>query len=338
MKKKIAINGFGRIGRLTLRRLLQNPDVEVVAINDLTDNHTLAHLFKYDTAQGPFQGDVSATDEAIVINGKAIKAYTQRNPADLPWAELGVDVVLECTGVFTTEEKAGLHLKAGAKRVVLSAPPKSEGIQTIVLGVNEHEIDPEQRIFSNASCTTNCLAPLVKIIDEKWGIERGFMTTTHAYTSTQRIQDAPEKDLRKARAAAANIIPTTTGAAKAVYLVYPKVKGKIDALALRVPVITGSLVEFNVMTEKDVTLEDVIATFKTKATGDLNGILEFVDAPIVSSDIIGNSHSSIFDAQMTRVSDKMIRLFSWYDNEAGYSARLADMCALVAVLQTPVPA
>ena len=330
MAKRIAINGFGRIGRLTLRNLLKNKNVEVVAINDLTDNATLAHLFKYDSAQGTFPGKVTATDKHIQIGNKKIVALTERNPAALPWKKLKVDVVLECTGVFRTSEKAGLHIEAGAKRVVISAPAKSDDVQTIVMGVNDEELDPANRIFSNASCTTNCLAPLTKIINENWGFVQGSMTTTHAYTADQRIQDAPHRDLRRARAAAFNIVPTSTGAAAAVGKVYPDVKGKMFAMALRVPVITGSLVELNVVVEKDITVEKVNKKFSSASRGKLKGILEYVDAPLVSSDIIGNPHSSIFDSQLTQVDGKLLKVVSWYDNEAGYSARLADFCAIVA--------
>ncbi|MEM1321283.1 MAG: type I glyceraldehyde-3-phosphate dehydrogenase [Bacteroidota bacterium] len=336
MAKKIAINGFGRIGRLTLRQLLQNDTVEVVAINDLTDNATLAHLFKYDSAQGAFGGTVEASDDFIIIDGQKIHSYTQRNPADLPWKDLGVDVVLECTGVFRTSEKAGLHLQAGAKKVVLSAPAKSDDIQTIVLGVNDNELDGSNDIFSNASCTTNCLAPVAKIIDENWGFVQASMTTIHAYTADQRIQDAPHSDLRRARAAAFNIVPTSTGAASAVGKVYPAVKGKMFAMAVRVPVITGSMIELNVVVEKDVTVEAVNAAFKAQSEGDMKGILEFATDPLVSSDIVGNPHSSIFDSQLTKVDGKMIKVVSWYDNEAGYSARLADLCARLAALPVAV--
>lgn len=332
MAKRIAINGFGRIGRLTLRNLLKSKDVEVVAINDLTDNKTLAHLFKYDSAQGTHPAKVVATEKYIQIGNKKITALTQRDPSKLPWKKMKIDVVLECTGIFRTSDKAGLHLKAGAKRVVISAPAKDDGVQTIVLGVNDGELDASNKIFSNASCTTNCLAPLTKIINENWGFVQASMTTTHAYTSDQRIQDAPHRDLRRARAAAFNIVPTTTGAATAVSKVYPPVAGKMFAMALRVPVITGSLVELNVLVEKDVTIEEVNKKFEVASRRKLKGVLEYVDAPLVSSDIVGNPHSSIFDSQLTQVAGKMIKIVSWYDNEAGYSARLADMCRRVVKL------
>jgi len=330
MTKKVAINGFGRIGRLTFRNLMKKEGIEVVAINDLTDNKTLAHLLKYDSAQGPFDGTVESADDALIVNGKKIMASSERNPENLPWGELGVDVVLECTGVFRTKEKAGLHLKAGAKDVVISAPAKSDGVQTIVLGVNDDELDRRKNVFSNASCTTNCLAPVAKIIDENWGLTVGSMTTTHAYTSDQRMQDAPHSDLRRARAAAFNIVPTSTGAAIAVAKVVPSVAGKLSAIAVRVPVITGSMIEVNCIVEKDVTAEEINAVFKKYADGPMKGILQYTEDPLVSSDIVRNPHSSIFDAGMTSVNGKLIKIVSWYDNEAGYSARLADLCAMIA--------
>lgn len=329
MSTKVAINGFGRIGRLTFRNLLTNPDIEVVAINDLTDNHTLAHLLKYDSAQGPFNGTVSATDTSLTVNGKEIPASAERNPADLPWKELGVDVVLECTGFFRNKDKASLHLQAGAKKVIISAPAKGDGFKSIVLGVNDDELNDDDILISNASCTTNCLAPVAKIIVDNWGFVQGSLTTTHAYTSDQRIQDAPHSDLRRARAAAFNIVPTSTGAAIAVGKVVPQVQGKMFAMALRVPVITGSLIELNFIAEKEVTVEEVNAKFKAAAEGPLKGILQYCEDPIVSSDIVRNPHSSIFDSGLTDVMGKMVKVVSWYDNEAGYSARLADITARV---------
>jgi glyceraldehyde 3-phosphate dehydrogenase len=329
MAKKVAINGFGRIGRLTFRNLLQNEGIEVVAINDLTDNQTLAHLLKYDSAQGPFEGTVEANDDGFVVNGKNIHSYAIRNPEELPWADLGVDLVLECTGIFRSKEKAGLHLKAGAKDVVISAPAKGGDVQTIVLGVNDDELDRRANVFSNASCTTNCLAPVAKIIHENWGIQVGSMTTTHAYTADQNIQDAPHSDLRRARAAAFNIVPTSTGAASATGKVIPELKGKLSAIALRVPVITGSMVELNVMLDKEVTAEEVNAKFKEMAEGKLKGVLQYSTDPLVSSDIVRNPHSSIFDSLMTDVNGKLLKVVSWYDNEAGYSARLADLTDMI---------
>ncbi len=331
MTKKVAINGFGRIGRLTFRNLLENKGIEVVAINDLTDNKTLAHLFKYDSAQGQFDGTVDYTEDTLIINGKSIPAFSNRNPEELPWEKLGVDIVLECTGFFRTKEKAGLHLQAGAKDVIISAPAKGDGVQTIVLGVNDEDLDRRHNVFSNASCTTNCLAPVGKIIVDNWGLVVGSMTTVHAYTGAQRLQDAPHKDLRRARAAAYNIVPTTTGAAIAASLVVPELEGKLSAISMRVPVITGSLIEVNCLVEKEVTVEEINATFKNMAEGPMKGVLQYTEDPIVSSDIVGNKHSSIFDAGMTSVSNgKFVKLVSWYDNEAGYSARLADLCAKVA--------
>jgi glyceraldehyde 3-phosphate dehydrogenase len=332
MKKKIAINGFGRIGRLTLRNLLNVKDVEVVAINDLTDNKTLAHLFKYDSAHGNFGGTVSADDKYITIGKQKILALSEKDPAMLPWKKLGVDVVVECTGRFSSLEENNKHISAGAGRVVLSAPCKGKGIQTIVLGVNEHELDASNKVFSNASCTTNCLSPLVKIIDENWGLVQGTMVTIHAYTADQRLQDSPHSDLRRSRAAAVNIVPTSTGAASAVALVYPSVAGKIDAVAHRVPVLTGSLVDLTVVVEKDLTVAAVNKKFEAMAKGKMKGILQYTEDPLVSSDIIGNRHSSIFDSQLTMVNGKMLKITSWYDNEAGYSARLSDLVCMVAKL------
>ncbi len=329
MSKKIAINGFGRIGRLTFRYLLQKEGVEVVAINDLTDNATLAHLLKYDSAQGPFEGTVEATEDKLIINGKAIHASAERNPEALPWKDMGIDLVLECTGIFRTKEKAGMHLKAGAKDVVISAPAKGGDVQTIVLGVNDDELDRRHNVFSNASCTTNCLAPVAKIMHDNFGIIGGSMTTTHAYTADQNIQDAPHKDLRRARAAAFNIVPTETGAASATGKVIPALAGKIDAIAVRVPVITGSMIELNVLLEKETTAEEINAVFKKEAEGRLKGILEYSTDPLVSSDIVRNTHSSIFDSLMTSVNGKMAKVVSWYDNEAGYSARMADLAMLI---------
>jgi len=330
MAKKVAINGFGRIGRLTFRNLMKMDNMEVVAINDLTDNHTLAHLLKYDSAQGPFEGTVESTDDKLIINGKEIAASAERNPENLPWAALGVDLVLECTGIFRTKEAASKHITAGAKNVVISAPAKGGDVQTIVLGVNDDELDRSNTVFSNASCTTNCLAPVAKIVHENWGIEVGSMTTTHAYTADQRIQDAPHSDLRRARAAAFNIVPTSAGAANATGKVVPAVAGKLSAIAVRVPVITGSMIELNVILEKDATAEEVNAKFKEMAEGPMKGILQYATDPLVSSDIVRNPHSSIFDSLMTSVTGRLLKVVSWYDNEAGYSARLADLANVVA--------
>lgn len=323
--KRIAINGFGRIGRLTFRNLIQQKGIEVVAINDLTDNATLAHLLKYDTAQGKFGGRVSSTSKSITVNGNRIVATSIRNPEELPWKELAIDVVLECTGIFRTSDQAGMHITAGAKKVIISAPAKSDDIKTIVLGVNEKDLRKRDKVISNASCTTNCLAPIVKILDQKWGLKMGSMTTTHGYTADQRLQDAPHRDLRRARAASQNIVPTTTGAAIALSKVYSPAKNKLMAMAMRVPVISGSLIELNVILKKKTTKEEINKVYKTAASKALKGIIEYTDDPIVSSDIIGNAHSSIFDSQLTDVKGNMVKIVAWYDNEAGYSARLSDL-------------
>jgi glyceraldehyde 3-phosphate dehydrogenase len=328
MAKRIAINGFGRIGRITLRNLLKMSDVEVVAINDLTDNLTLAHLFKYDSAQGKFDGTVSADDKYLHINGKSILALAEKDPTKLPWGDLNVDVVIESTGRFTTKDEAGLHLTAGAKKVVISAPAKGD-LPTIVLGVNQDKISADHHVYSNASCTTNCLAPMVKVLDDLLGIETGFMTTIHAYTADQRLQDAPHSDLRRARAAAVSIVPTSTGAASAVGLVLPHLKGKLNGNAMRVPTITGSVTDFSALVKKTATVEEINAAYKAAAEGPLKGIMEYCVDPIVSADIIGNPHSCIFDMDMTMVSGNLVKVVGWYDNEAGYSARLADLATRI---------
>ena len=328
-KKRIAINGFGRIGRLTFRNLVQNPDVEVVAINDLTDNQTLAHLLKYDTMHGRFDGSVSSDDTSITVNGKKIAALAVKNPAELPWAAMNVDVVLECTGIFLDKEKAGLHLQAGAKRVILSAPPKGDDVPTFVIGANSDQIKDNDLIISNASCTTNCLVPMIMVLDKAFGVEQFFMNTIHAYTADQNLQDAPHKDLRRARAAAMNIVPTSTGAAKAVTLVLPHLKGKIAAHSLRVPVATGSITDCVCVIKKTATVEEINAVFEAAAKGHLKGILEYNTDEIVSGDIVRNKHSCIFDSLLTQVNGNTCRIVGWYDNEAGYSARLAELCASV---------
>lgn len=333
MAKRIAINGFGRIGRLTFRNLVEMEGVEVVAINDLTDNQTLAHLLKYDSAHGKFKGTVESTDDKLIVNGKAIAALAEKDPTKLPWDKHNVDVVLECTGRFVSREDASKHLEAGAKRVIISAPSKgSAHVETIVLGVNDEKITEDEKVFSNASCTTNCMAPVIKIIDDNWGVVVGSMTTIHAYTQDQNLQDAPHKDLRRARAAALNIVPTETGAASASGKVVPSTKGKISAIAIRVPVITGSMVELNIVVENVPTVKEINAKFKEMADGPMKGVLEYSTDPLVSTDIIGNKHSSIFDSQMTDVNKNMIKVVSWYDNEAGYSARLAEAAYKIAML------
>lgn len=325
-KIKIGINGFGRIGRLVMRSVLQrNMDLEIVKINDLTDNKTLATLFKYDSVHGVYPGEVSATDDKIIVDGVEILASSERNPEDLAWGELGVDIVIEATGVFRSREAAAKHLTAGAKKVIISAPAKDQVDATVVLGVNDDILTAEMEIVSNASCTTNCLAPLAKVINDKFGIESGFMTTVHAYTADQRIQDAPHKDLRRARAAAVNIVPTSTGAAKAVGVVLPELKGKLEGIATRVPVPDGSLTDLTVVIKKEASVEEINAELKRASENELKGLLEYSDAPLVSSDIVGNPHSSIFDSELTAVNGKLVKLVSWYDNEWGYANRTADL-------------
>jgi len=324
MSTKIAINGFGRIGRLTFRNLIESDKVEIVAINDLTAVDMLAHLLKYDSAHGRFNGTVEHTENSLIVNGKEITVYAQRDPETLPWAELGIDVVIESTGFFRDAEGMGKHIKAGAKKVALSAPASGD-IKTIVLGVNDSELTADDTMVSNASCTTNCLSPMAKVLDEKFGIESGFMCTIHAYTSDQRIQDAPHSDKRRARAAAVNMIPTSTGAAKAVALVLPQLKGKLDGYAMRVPTITGSATDLTVQLKREVTAEEVNAAMKEAAEGPLKGILMYTEDPIVSSDIVGDKHSCIFDADVTSAKGNLVKVLGWYDNEAGYSARLANL-------------
>ena len=330
MTVKVGINGFGRIGRNFFRAMIeQKADLDIVAVNDLTDTKTLAHLLKYDSILGRFAGEVSYDDSSIIVDGKAIKVCSERNPVDLPWKELGVEVVVESTGLFTDGEKAKAHIEAGAKKVVISAPAKNvDG--TFVMGVNEKSYDPAtQTIISNASCTTNCLAPLAKVLQEKFGIERGIMTTIHSYTGDQRILDAPHKDLRRARAAALNMIPTKTGAAQAVALVLPELKGKFDGLAVRVPTPTGSLTDLSFIPSREVTVEEVNAAVKEAAAGELEGILAYTEDPIVSTDIQGDPHTSIFDASETKVIGNLVKVLSWYDNEWGYSNSLVNLTKLV---------
>jgi len=329
--KNIAINGFGRIGRLTFRNLLETEGVAVVAINDLTKPETLLHLLKYDSVHGRFPHAVSLEGDSLVIGSKKIKLIAERDPAALPWGDLKVDLVLECTGIFTTPEKMDLHRQAGAKKVLLSAPAKG-GVKTIVLGVNDGDLTADDVLLSNASCTTNCLAPMAKALNDKFGIVKGFMTTTHAYTADQNLQDSPHSDLRRARAAALSIIPTTTGAAKAVGLVLPELKGKLDGFAMRVPTPTGSVTDLTVELSQETTIEEINATIKAAADSYLKGILEYTEDPIVSADIVGSKYSCIFDAQLTNVNGNMAKIVGWYDNEAGYSARLADMAVKMASL------
>ena len=321
---KVAINGFGRIGRLSFRQLLTKDGVEICAINDLTSVETLAHLLKYDSIHGRFPGEVRVEGGHLVVNGKTIHVSAERDPAALPWGDLGCDVVVESTGVFRDPEGAGKHLTAGARKVVISAPAKG-GVKTVVLGVNDDVLTAEDTILSNASCTTNCLAPMAKVLNDNFGLEQGYITTIHAYTSDQRIQDAPHSDLRRARAAAMSMIPTTTGAAVAVGLVLPELKGKLDGVAVRVPTPTGSVTDLVATLSREVTAEEVNAAMKAAADGPMKGILEYTEDPIVSADIVGNPHSNIFDAGMTSAQGKLVKVFGWYDNEMGYSARVADL-------------
>jgi glyceraldehyde 3-phosphate dehydrogenase len=326
---RIAINGFGRIGRLTLRQLLLKKGVEVVAVNDLSDAKTLAHLFKYDSAQGQFSGDVKAGENEIIVNGQSIRVCSEKDPAALPWKELKVDGVVECTGLFRDDVTAGKHLTAGAKAVVISAPGKGK-VKTVVFGLNHKDLTSDDRIISNASCTTNCLAPVAFLLHKHFGIEKGLMNTIHAYTGDQNLQDGPHKDLRRARAAALSIVPTTTGAAKTVGLVLPELAGKLDGMATRVPTITGSLTDFTVILNKETTAEEINKVMKDAASGHFKGIMQYTEDPIVSADVIGNTHSSIFDAQLTKTDGRLVKVIMWYDNEMGYAARTADLIEFMA--------
>jgi len=322
--KKVAINGFGRIGRLAFRQMLNRSDLSVQAINDLTDVDTLAHLLRYDSIHGKFDGSVQVEGGNLVVNGQTIHISAERNPADLPWGSLGIDIVVESTGVFTSEEKASLHLDAGAGKVVISAPAKGS-MKTVVLGVNDEILTNADRIVSNASCTTNCLAPMAKVLDDAFGVEHGLITTIHAYTADQRLQDAPHKDLRRARAAALSMIPTSTGAAKAVGLVLPQLAGKLDGLAVRVPTPTGSVTDLTATLKRSVTAEEVNAAMQAAAEGPMKGVLEYSTDPLVSVDIVGNPHSCIFDSGLTIAMGTTVKVYGWYDNEAGYATRVADL-------------
>ncbi|MFH1846026.1 MAG: type I glyceraldehyde-3-phosphate dehydrogenase [Candidatus Omnitrophota bacterium] len=331
MAVKVGINGFGRIGRMVFRVMMERENFEVVAINDLTDAKTLAHLLKYDSSQGRFKGTVEAKEKSLIVNGKEIDILSVRNPAELPWKEKGAQVIVESTGVFRDKAKIALHLEAGAKKVILTVPAKDEIDNMIVLGVNTEALKDTDKIVSNASCTTNCLAPMVKVLHEKFGLKRGLMTTVHAYTNDQSILDFPHSDLRRARAAAVSIIPTTTGAAKAVGKIIPELSGKLNGMAMRVPVIDGSVVDFVAELDKDATVEAINEAMKEASQGELKGIMEYSDEPIVSVDIIGNPHSCIFDALSTMVIDKnMVKIIGWYDNEWGYSNRVVDLIGKLA--------
>ena len=327
--KKLAINGFGRIGRISFRALLKKDGLEVVAINDLTDTKTLAHLFKHDSSHGAFEGEVSYDSENLLINGKKIRVYAIKNPADLPWKELGIDIVLESTGLFNDKERAEAHIKAGARKVIISAPATGD-LKTIVPGVNDDTLDGSETVISNASCTTNCLAAMVKVLEDNFGIESGFMTTIHAYTADQKLQDAPHRDLRRARSAAVSIIPTSTGAAKAMGLVIPSVKGKLNGYSLRVPVPVGSITDFTATLTKQASKDEINAAFKAAASsGPLKGYLKYSDELLVSADIVGDPSSCIFDSELTMVIGTNIKVFGWYDNEVGYSNRIADLIEIV---------
>ena len=330
-KIKVAINGFGRIGRNVFKIALERNNIEIVGINDVTDTKTLAHLLKYDSTQGKFEG-VTCDDENIIVHGKKYRVTAEKNPAVIPWVEKP-DVVIESTGVFTSKESPkggyGDHLKNGAKKVILTVPAKDEIDAMIIIGVNEKDLKPEHKCISNASCTTNCLAPVVKVLNDNFGIEMGYMTTIHSYTNDQRILDLPHKDLRRARAAALSQIPTTTGAAKSIGKIIPELKGKLDGVAVRVPTPTGSLVDLVAVLKREVTKDEINAAMKKAAEGPMKGILEYTEDPIVSCDVIHNPASSIFDALSTMVNGKMVRVFSWYDNEWGYSCRVVDLIPLV---------
>lgn len=327
-KKRIAINGFGRIGRMSFRILEERTDVEVVGINDLTDVETLAHLLRFDSVHGKFNGEVEIVNGDLQVNGRVVKVSSEKNPLNLPWKELTVDSVIESTGVFRTKESTWAHIEAGAKKVVISSPASGD-LKTIVLGVNEDILEDSDVIMSAASCTTNCLAPMVRVLDDCFGLERGFITTVHSYTSDQRLQDSPHSDLRRSRAAAVNMIPTSTGAAAAVGLVLPKLAGKLDGLSIRVPTPTGSVTDLTAVLKQDVTIEQVNEAMRAAANGEMNGILCYSEDPLVSSDIVGDPHSCIFDSDLTRVSKNVVKLFGWYDNETGYANRVVDLVSRI---------
>ena len=326
MKKiKVAINGFGRIGRVSFRVMMERENMEVVAINDLTDSKTLAHLLKYDSVHGIINAAVQSEEHAIIVNGKRINVYAEKDPANLPWKELEIDVVIESTGHYLDKASVSKHLTAGAKKVIISAPPKGNDIKTVVIGINEDILAPDDLIVSNASCTTNCAAPMIKVLDEMWGLEDGYITTVHSYTGDQRLHDAPHKDLRRARAAALSIIPTSTGAAKAITKIFPHLDGKLGGCGMRVPVPDGSLTDITCVLTKPVTVDEINAAFKLASETYLKNILEYTDEPIVGIDIVGNKNSCVFDSGFTAVVGNMVKVIGWYDNEAGYSNRLADL-------------
>ncbi|UCH65770.1 MAG: type I glyceraldehyde-3-phosphate dehydrogenase [Ignavibacterium sp.] len=333
MAIKVGINGFGRIGRLVLRRCMELGGFDFVGINDLTDSKTLAHLLKYDSVHGRFNGDVSVDGDDLIVNGDRIPITAERDPANLKWGELNTDVVIEATGVFRSKEQCMKHIEAGAKKVILTVPPKGEIDAMVVLGVNEDVLTGDEQIISNASCTTNCLAPMAKVLNDAFGMEKGLMTTVHSYTNDQQVLDLPHKDLRRARAAAVSIIPTTTGAAKAVGKIIPELNGKLDGFALRVPTPDGSITDLVATLKKEVTVEEVNAAFKEAASNELEGILEYTEDPIVSVDIIGSPYSNVFDAQSTMVNGNLVKVVGWYDNEYGYSCRVVDLLEKVATVK-----
>jgi glyceraldehyde 3-phosphate dehydrogenase len=330
---KVAINGFGRIGRITLRAILEKTGIEVVAINDLTDKATLAHLFKYDSVHRRFTGTVDVNADGLVINNKTVKVFAEKDPSTLPWRGLGIDVVIESTGKFTTAEQAAAHLRAGAKQVIISAPSAGKDVPTVVLGVNDDSADLSSSILSNASCTTNNVAAMIKVLDDNWGVVNGYITTVHSMTGDQNLHDAPHKDLRRARAASASIIPTSTGAAKAITSIFPHLEGKLGGAGIRVPVLNGSLTDFTCILKAKPSAEAINAAFKTASQGFLKGILEYTADPIVSVDILDNSHSCIFDSELTSVVGDLVKVVGWYDNESGYSNRLADLLVKIAKLR-----
>lgn len=332
-KIKIAINGFGRIGRIFLRNILLRPEVEVVAINDLTDTKTLAHLFKYDSVHRGFKGEVDFDEDHLIINQNKILVFKEADPQQLPWQQLEIDLVIESTGKFVTQEKAALHLKAGAKQVIISAPSPDKNVPSIVLGVNDASVDLNAPIISNASCTTNNVAAMVKVLDDNWGIRDGYITTVHSMTSDQNLHDAPHKDLRRARAASSSIIPTSTGAAKAITNIFPHLQGRLGGAGIRVPVLNGSLTDFTCTLNHPATVEEINAAFLKASQGFLKNVLEYTEDPIVSVDILDNPHSCIFDAQLTSVVGSLVKVVGWYDNEMGYSSRLADLVQKIALLK-----
>lgn len=337
IKMKVAINGFGRIGRTVLKLLLEKPSIEVVAINDLTDTHTLAHLFKYDSVHRNFKGIVSADQEHIILNNKAIKVFAEKDPVNLPWKGLDIDLVIESTGKFLTKELASKHLMAGAKQVLLSAPSPDKEISTIVLGVNDEIANWDDEIISNASCTTNNVAAMVKVLDDHWEIKEGYITTVHSMTGDQNLHDAPHRDLRRARAASSSIIPTTTGAAKAITNIFPLLEGKLGGAGIRVPVLNGSLTDFTCILKKQPeSVEQINQAFKSASETTLKNILEYTEDPIVSVDILDNPHSCIFDAQLTSIVGGMVKVVGWYDNEYGYSSRLADLVSKIATFRNKI--